>query len=97
MSTKKKVIPVEDIRKKSLYLLASSFDEFPDYSLGDILYSLLQPKAKESGQNVSFLRKIDDEEYNDMVDMMVFRERMEDADVVVEEIIDSKEKRRKKK
>lgn len=46
----------------------------PNYSIGELLYSILQPKACETGNTVSFLLNLPDMEAFNMVDASIKRE-----------------------
>lgn len=52
----------EDKRKSLFTLLQSACDDLPEYSSGDLLYSILRSVAKKNGQSVSFLRGMTDKE-----------------------------------
>lgn len=52
----------EDKRKVLFMILQEACDEFPDYSSGDILYTILRSIAKDNGQSVAFLRSLTNDE-----------------------------------
>lgn len=70
-------IQCEDKRQVLFSLLQNSCRELPDYSAGDILYTVLRRFARQCGQSVSFLRTITDNELYEEADYMVAIECIE--------------------
>lgn len=66
----------EDKRKVIFVFLENACDDFPDYSTGDILYTVLRHLAKDNGQSLSFLRAISDEKLFKEIDYRIFEERI---------------------
>ena len=52
----------EDKRRLCAVLLSDACGDFPGYSFGDILYSVLRKLAARGGCSVSFLRDVSDDE-----------------------------------
>lgn len=67
----------EDKRQVLFSLFQNACRELPDYSAGDILYTVLRRFAKQYGQSVSFLRAMTDSELYEEADYMISMECIE--------------------
>lgn len=65
----------EDKRKVIFVFLENACDEFPEYSAGDILYTVLRHLAKDNGQSLSFLRGVSNKELFEEIDYRLFEEK----------------------
>lgn len=55
-------VPKEDKRSLCAVMLGEACRDFPEYSFGDILYTVLRKMAYKNGCSVSFLREVPDDE-----------------------------------
>lgn len=72
--SKSRRLQIEDKRKVFFMKLVEACSDFPDYSAGDILYTVLREKAKTQGEKISFLRVVADTELCEEADFQLFAE-----------------------
>ena len=76
----------EDKRKAAIILLLDVSAMLPEYTLGELLYTMLRQKAKDLGKDIVFIRNISDNDYFTMIDEMMFQEKKNDAELVKERV-----------
>lgn len=64
----------EDKRKACFVYLEDACERFPDYSAGEILYTVFRHVAKSNGVSVSFLRNMTNDEIFKEMDLRFFEE-----------------------
>ena len=64
----------EDKRKACFVYLEDACERFPDYSAGEILYTVFRHVAKANGVSVSFLRNMTNDEIFKEMDLRFFEE-----------------------
>lgn len=62
-------------KKLALMILTEAADQLPDYTLGDLLYSVLRKLGRKQGISMRFLRDVPDRELHFHIDRAIREEK----------------------
>jgi hypothetical protein len=85
----------EDKRKVLFMRLIQACDDFPEYSAGEILYSVLRKAGRFYNQNLSFLRLISNSDLAREAELSLNFEE-DDNSPIVEEVYTIRKRRRRR-